>query len=144
MIRCLKTFDVGIKPRQARSVELMIGGEAFMLFCVSENLNLDPWPEAFGYIDHPLALMLFDEDGNKRWERVFGRGTVPGIWFSPLTATAWTRSISYIIPTTGILLANAIRCWKRSTPETVRRWRAIPFPPKIPCLIRCPMPFDIT
>lgn len=86
MIRCLKTFDVGTKPRQARSVELMIGDEAFVLLCVSENPLLDPWPESFGYIDHPLALMLFDKDGNKRWKRVFGRGTVPGIWFSPFIA----------------------------------------------------------
>ncbi len=86
MIRCLKKFEFSHPIRQARAAELMIKGQPYMLFCVSENKNLDPWPEAFGYIDHPLSLVLFDADGNKLWERTFGRGTVPGVWFTPYIA----------------------------------------------------------
>ncbi len=83
MIRCLKKFEFAHPINQARSAELTMDGRKYILFAVSENSNLDPWPEAFGYIDHPLSLVLFDEDGRQLWEHTFGRGTVPGIWFTP-------------------------------------------------------------
>ena len=86
MIKCLKKFKFDTKINQARNVEVNIKGKKHILFCVSENVNLDPWPEAFGYIDHPLTMVMFDENANKLWERTFGRGTVPGIWFSPFIA----------------------------------------------------------
>lgn len=86
MIRCLKRYEFSHPLNQARSVELMIGERECVLFCVSENNILDPWPESFGYIDHPLSFVMFDDRGNRMWERTFGRGTVPGIWFSPFIA----------------------------------------------------------
>ena len=86
MIRCLRKFEVSNLMRQARSANLRMDGKDYLLFCVSENPALDPWPEAFGYIDYPLSMVLFDGEGNKMWERTFGRGTVPGIWFSPYIA----------------------------------------------------------
>ena len=86
MIKCLKKYEFSHKINQARSVELVMDGKKYILFCVSENKGLDPWPEAFGYIDYPLSLVLFDTEGNKLWERTFGRGTVPGVWFTPFIA----------------------------------------------------------
>lgn len=83
MIRCLKTFETSLPMNQAREAEPKINGEVHMLICASQNRGLDPWPESFGYIDHPLVMMLFNKEGQKLWERTFGRGTVPGVWFSP-------------------------------------------------------------
>ena len=86
MIRCLKRFEFSHEIKQERSVELRVGGRDYILFCVSQNAGLDPWPEAFGYIDYPLSLVLFDADGREIWRRTFGRGTIPGVWFTPFIA----------------------------------------------------------
>ena len=86
MIKCLKKFEFDHVVNQARSVELKIDGKDYILFCVSQNKGLDPWPEAFGYIDYPLSMVMFDKEGNKIWTRTFGRGTIPGVWFTPFIA----------------------------------------------------------
>ncbi len=86
MIQCLRKFEFSHPLNHFRSATLEIHGTEYLLFCVSENRNLDPWPESFGYIDYPLSLVLFDTHGNRMWERTFGRGTIPGYWFTPFVA----------------------------------------------------------
>ena len=41
MIKCLKKYEFPHKVNQARSVELVMDGKKYILFCVSENKNLE-------------------------------------------------------------------------------------------------------
>ncbi len=86
MIRCLTTFKVSHELSTVRMAQFNIAGEPHILLITSQNRHLDPWPEAFGYIDYPLVMSVFDKSGNRIWERTFGRGTIPGMWFTPALA----------------------------------------------------------
>ena len=83
-------FDLRLADRigQLRAVPVRRRdqSEPDLLLIHAAQFDCDPAPSMFFFPDDGLHLALIDPRGAVRWRHDVGRATMPGVWFSPVTA----------------------------------------------------------
>ncbi|MDX1285315.1 MAG: hypothetical protein R3182_09890, partial [Draconibacterium sp.] len=81
-------IDLGQKIEQFRAVPLSIGKEIphAVVAMYSEDAEIDPNLGMFFFPEHTLKLAVFDDEGKILWKKDLGKGVIPGVWFSPVSA----------------------------------------------------------